>query len=173
MDAEYQFIVGNLSESASANFLDRLGERAPDDLLAALVVADKRDYNHRSQETVGKHVRVERPSDLINDDDLERGPDVSALGKRIFWRWSSALHDFACVGKGENKDLRAKVVRAVTGNGAGSVAFLAAFLSVHFNLSAAESALISALTVRLLGKPALEEVCETWSRSLKEHEDAV
>jgi hypothetical protein len=173
MDDKYQFIVGNLSASASADFLDSLGKRSPSDLFAALVAADRRNSDTGFRSTQGNQIRVDGPSNLISDDELERGPNVMALGKGIFWRWSSALHEFTCTAKAGDDDLRSRVLNAVTGNTGGGVAFLAAFLSVHFSLGAAESALIAALTVRLLGKPALEDVCATWSKSLNEHKAEV
>ena len=60
--------------------------------MAALAGADKRGDSRRSELTVSRLMRVERPSDLIDDDDLERGYRVRRWAKRIQLD-HLALHD--------------------------------------------------------------------------------
>jgi hypothetical protein len=70
---------------------------------------------------------------------------------------------------GGNEALRGKLFQALTGGGTGPVAFIAAYLVAHFKIGAAEAGLPSALTIKLLANPAVEEVCETWSSVLSQH----
>ncbi len=101
----------------------------------------------------------------VNIDDLHRDVTTTDLGKRIFLRWSRALHQFACDPDADDVTARDRLVSALTGSES-SAAVVAAILVSSFGASPAVAAVVAALLIKLIFQPAKLEVCETWSRWL-------
>jgi hypothetical protein len=98
-------------------------------------------------------------------DDLRRDSATIALGRRIFRRWSRALHQFACSTGEEDKSARDRLWSALIGK-EGGAAVIAGILVASFGASAAVAAVVAALLVKIVIQPATEELCESWGRSL-------
>jgi hypothetical protein len=109
-----------------------------------------------------------------NIDDLPRDGTASQLptalrdlGRRIFLRWSRALHDFLCSEGGENSTLRGKLFEALLGKGGGAAAISAIMMST-FGVSPAIAVLVATLLTKIIIAPAQEEICAVWLISLKQ-----
>src|SRR5690348_892167 len=50
--------------------------------------------------------RQQNPSSSSDIDDLRRGTEAEALGRRIFHRWNVALHQFVCTPAKEDQAVR-------------------------------------------------------------------
>ena len=128
------------------------------DLYAALV-------SRVQDEATGKKLHSEQ---RVNFEELERGSSEAELGKRIFRRWSKALHDFTCSSSMDEKDVRDRLINAISGKEGGGVALIAATLVGAFGVSPAVAAVIAALVSRLIIAPAADEVCQAWAKSLQD-----
>ena len=102
----------------------------------------------------------------VDPDDLQRGPAASELGRRIFLRWSHALHDFTCKPREEDKALQEQIIQAIFDKNGGGVALLAAGLVTAFGVSPAISAVVAALIVKLIVAPAMDELCKVWDEQI-------
>jgi hypothetical protein len=182
LSSKYEFLVGSLTGHQSAEFLAKLQAQDRADLFAhlgaaherAATVHNKDDDKRRGENPNEAVVRVDRAADIVDPDEGYRAPDfkpLRELGERIFWRWFDALHKFTCASDPENSDLRGKVLATIGAANVGTAtAFIAVVLRTQFKeMSPGEAALIAALTVQLLGRPALDEICVTWSNALAGH----
>jgi hypothetical protein len=161
--------VGDLSARDSAEQLDDLALRDEKDLLGALAAAgetrqlESLDTDYRDTSSTNK-IFIPLIPDIL--DNNTRSSEAVEFGRRLFWRWSNALHGLLCEPSGADDDLRNRLLSALKLKDGGTVAFIAVFLASHFKLDAAEAALIAALLVQIFGKPTGEEICKTWSLSL-------
>jgi len=95
--------------------------------------------------------------------------DVREFGKRLFMRWNAEAHKLLCGSDPDEQGDREKLAKAV-GLGEISVAgTLAALLVTHLGLAPAIAAVVSALAVKRFFRPAYEEFCQTWKKSLSEN----
>lgn len=102
----------------------------------------------------------------IDIDDLVRSSAMEELGRRVFYRWSLALHQFVCNPSSDDQDLREKILQALSGKDGGAVALIAGVMVAAFGASPAIAAIVATLLVRLLLNPAREELCAFWSEKL-------
>ncbi len=102
----------------------------------------------------------------VDVDDLLRDTISQGVGRRVFKRWSLALHNFLCGSGNEDQALRARLMSALTGKEGGAVALIAGTLVAAFGASPAIAALVATLVMRVVIAPAAEEICETWAKSL-------
>jgi hypothetical protein len=100
----------------------------------------------------------------FNIDDLLRDDATIGLGQRIFRRWNRTLYQFACRPDSEDQDIRDRLLSAITGR-EGGVAVIAGVLVAAFGASPAVAAIVAALLLKIVIKPAAEEICLAWSKS--------
>ncbi len=67
-------------------------------------------------------------------DDLVRSEDMSNLGKRIFMRWSVAIHEFVCKSGNDDKEIKAQIISAIVGKGGGAAAVIAGSWGVNVTI---------------------------------------
>lgn len=134
--------------------LEGLADRPTDELFGLIYV---RAVQSTASGSVGGPLRMQPAAD-----DAVRSGEATAVGRRIFMRWSRALHDFVCVPQQEDADLRAQLVSAIVGKGGGAGALVAGTLVASFGLSPAVAAVVAALMLKLIVAPAAEELCATW-----------
>lgn len=164
-----RIFVGELSATESAQQLDDLARRKREDLLGALAATNETkqleslDTNYRDTSSADK-IYIPLIPDIL--DNNTRSSEAVEFGRRLFWRWSNALHGLLCEPGSANEDLRNRLLSALKLKDGGAVAFIAVFLASHFKMDATEAALIAALLVQIIGIPTGEEVCKTWSLSL-------
>lgn len=95
--------------------------------------------------------------------------DVREFGKRLFKRWNVEAHKLICGSDPNEQGDREKLVKAV-GLGEVSVAgALSALLVTHLGLAPAIAAVVSALAIKRFFRPAYDEFCQTWEKSLNEN----
>lgn len=92
--------------------------------------------------------------------------ELAEFGKRLFYRWSKALHEFVCSSSEGDKELQDSVRKAF-GLKEGGAAMIGGVLVAAFGLQPAIAAVIAALLLRIVVAPAKEELCATWQASLK------
>jgi hypothetical protein len=97
-------------------------------------------------------------------DQLHRG--VGDLGRRILYRWSRALYEFACSPSSADKATANQLIRAILGKGGGSAAAVTAILVGAFGLPPVTAAIVATLLIRIIVAPAADELCQAWSASL-------
>ena len=170
-------LLRNAEEAAlrDSQNLNQLAQMPPNDLYAALA--------HR---TIAVANQVAPPQAQDNDDNLRavsvplimsfgtpldtesltRDAIAVELGKRIFWRWSQTLHDFACEPSKADADLARRLLDSVTGRGNGT-AIVAAVLAGYFAVNAGVAAVVAALITKLIWAPAADEVCKAWTEQLR------
>jgi hypothetical protein len=102
----------------------------------------------------------------VDSEDIPRGTDAEGLGRRIFQRWSAALHAVVCDSTSDMSDLRGRILDAIFGKSGGGAAFIAAVLVASFGVSPAIAAIVSALLLRVIVAPSVEEICNTWRLSV-------
>jgi hypothetical protein len=135
-----------------------LNQREPDlySLLAARI----------TEPVAGSAAANDRFRGRIDLDELDRSTAAVELGKRIFARWSRALHDFLCSPSTEDKNLRDDMLQAIFSKQGGGVAIIAGGLVATFGASPAIAAVVAALLVKLIMAPAVDEVCKAWAETL-------
>lgn len=139
------------------------------DRLRTLSVQDENDLYAALAQRLGR-ISEREPTSFAFDtsfdtDDLLRDDATIGLGKRIFRRWNGALHQFACKSDKEDQDLRTRLLNALTGS-EGGAAVIAGVLVAAFGASPAVAAIIAALLLKIVIKPATEEICDAWAKSL-------
>jgi hypothetical protein len=138
--------------------LDNLAGKRSADLYAALAF--------RVSQASSESSEIARFDAPLNVDSLDRANATVELGYRIFQRWNRALHGFVCGSDDQDKDIRDRLLRAITGKD-GAVALIAGLLVSYFGASPAIAAIVAALLIQIIGKPAREEICSTWKEKLK------
>ena len=101
----------------------------------------------------------------VDPDQLDRGV-FSDIGQRLFKRWNHTLHDFLCKPSEDDKDLRSKVLSALTNKDVSASALIIGVLVGTFGVAPAIATLIAALVVQLVVKPAADEICKYWDEQL-------
>ena len=76
------------------------------------------------------------------------------------------LHDFLCKPSEDDKDLRSKVLSALTSKDVSASALIIGVLVGTFGVAPAIATLIAALVVQLVVKPAADEICKYWDEQL-------
>jgi len=169
MIENHRLFVGDLTSEESAKQLDDLTSRSEDDLLGALAAgveagqAEVLDLSYRGTSSSDKII-VPLLSDIL--DTNTRGPEAVLIGRRLFWRWSTALHDLLCKSGGADDDLRSRLLSVLSLKDGGAVAYIAVFLASNFKIDATHAAIVATLLVKVFLEPTGEEVCQTWSSSL-------
>jgi hypothetical protein len=102
----------------------------------------------------------------FDTDDLLRSETSVSLGRRIFARWSLAMHAFLCDPGAEDRQLRDRMLNAILAKDGGGVAVVAGGLVAAFGMSPAVAAIVAALAVKLIVAPAAKELCKTWGDAL-------
>jgi hypothetical protein len=92
--------------------------------------------------------------------------DVRALGRRLFRRWNRELHALICGNDPDDEKERSEVAAAIGLGQTGFAAYLATLLVSSFGLAPAIAAVVAAILVRRLFRPAIEELCVAWGESL-------
>jgi hypothetical protein len=98
----------------------------------------------------------------INEGELTRSGPMIDLGKRVFARCSSALHDFLCKSSNQDKQLRDSLIKALVGKEVGATSIIAGGLVVLLGMTPAASAIVAAILVQLVVIPTSEVLCEEW-----------
>ena len=107
-----------------------------------------------------------RTRSAFDTDDLMRSEATVQLGRRVFARWSRALHDFLCTPGAEDQQLRERLLNAIFARDGGGVAIVSGGLVAAFGLSPGVAAIVATLVVKLVVAPAQGELCEAWGQSL-------
>jgi hypothetical protein len=115
---------------------------------------------------LGHGADLARGNDEKLNDQNFRGTSGAALGKRIFSRWNSALHEFLCKPGKADRAIRDRILGAFSGRSGGLTALIAVLIS-HFAVPASTAVIVATLIIRIIGEPAQEEICEAWHTSLK------
>jgi hypothetical protein len=92
--------------------------------------------------------------------------DLRTLGKRLLARWNGELYKVFCGSEDADKKDRDSLFNAI---GLGEVAIAAAMTGVlvsSFAVAPAVAAVVAALVVKRIGKPAVEVLCEEWKKRL-------
>lgn len=92
--------------------------------------------------------------------------DVRALGRRLFRRWNRELHALICGHDPDDEKERKEVAAAIGLGQTGFAAYLAIMLVSSFGLAPAIAAVVAAIVVRRLFRPAIEELCAAWAETL-------
>jgi hypothetical protein len=160
-------------QSESHN-LDALVEISVDDLYAAAGLRARNALVARAAQVInadelarGGQSRLAQLFDTkLVVDALSRNEDEKNLGKRIFRRWNRTLHDFACNANAEDRDLKDKLLSAISMKTGGGTAVVAAVLAGYFLVSPPLAAVLAALLIKLILVPAGQEVCQAWAGAL-------
>jgi hypothetical protein len=168
----YRFIIGDQSPLESSKTLDLLNNRSKHDLFAALAVrAENASSGAAALPLEADGVTILRVPDIktiFDPGSFTQGPKQVELGRRIFNRWLSELRNLLCGAGQDEEQLQQNILRALTGREGGATAVIAVLIAKQFNLEASQAALIAALSVRLVAKPAMDEICRAWSQALEE-----
>ena len=103
----------------------------------------------------------------LSEDKLVRAPGLVDLGRRVLRRWNRALHGLACNPSDEDRDLKDKVFKALTG-AEGGTAILAGVIVTAFGLNIVAATLVATLVIRLFADTAGDEVCKWWGEHLED-----
>lgn len=104
----------------------------------------------------------------VDPDDLVRSTDMTELGRRIFARWSLALHQFLCTPSKADQDLRDDLLRVICNRETGGAALLAGGIVAIFGASPAVAMVVGALVMKIFVAPTAQELCATWQSRLNE-----
>lgn len=111
------------------------------------------------------------PSDRFKADfepkALVLGPAFSDVGKKIFRRCASALHDFLCSSDDEDKELRDKIKNAITSPDVSAISIIAGGLMAVSALGATGAIVIATLINRIIVAPTAQVMCEEWDNQIK------
>lgn len=170
----------------SPSLLRSLNRRTDEDLFSALgVLSTQEQIDRGGSKTIRRSAikrRVGRPSRSNGAQDngnaktavdeaikLARREQARGarqkLGERIFRAWNKELRSLCC-GSGTNSKQRNALVKALTGEGGGA-AVVAGLLVTWFGLTVPIAAIIAALLVNRIGKPAMAELCKSWKGGLR------
>ena len=92
--------------------------------------------------------------------------DVREFGKRLFRRWNVEAHKLICGSDDEDEEERKKLAEAVGIGEVSAAGALTALLVSHLGLAPAIAAVIAALAIKRFFRPAYDEFCQTWKKSL-------
>lgn len=92
--------------------------------------------------------------------------DLLDLGGRILRRWERELHSVVCGSASDDKKDRDDILSKIGGDDAVLGAAIASAL-LGLGVSAALAAVLAALVLKRILKPAGQEVCKYWSERLK------
>jgi hypothetical protein len=145
------------SAAGSSAAIGELVKLAPPDLFAAL--------GHQVSEAASGAAGANNFAVSVNVDELDRGV-FTDLGRRIFARWSRALHDFLCKSSSEDQDLKSRVLSALSGKDVSATVVLVGVLVGTFGLAPAVATIVATLVVKLIAQPAGDEICKYWDEQL-------
>jgi hypothetical protein len=102
----------------------------------------------------------------FNQGDLARSGPMIDLGKRVFLRCASALHEFLCKSTDSDIQVRENLIQAIVGKEVGATGVIAGGLVALFGMGPAAAAVVAAILVRVVVVPTVDVLCEEWDASL-------
>jgi hypothetical protein len=94
--------------------------------------------------------------------------DVLDFGQRLFRRWSAEAHKLICGGEPDDEADRKGLAEAFGVGETSVAAALCALMVTHLGVAPALAAVAGALIARRFFRPAYDEFCQVWGKSLSQ-----
>jgi hypothetical protein len=137
---------------------------------AALMTFSEDDLMSEAARRLARTMTLPSSAGELDEDQLQSlaiPKGISAVVRRIARRTSSELHAMVCGDTDEDQEDRRTIRDAFH---LGDDAFASALVAVgigYCGLSPALSVVIAVILVKRIGRPAMQELCEAWGKSLE------
>lgn len=102
----------------------------------------------------------------FDQSDLTRSGPMIELGRKVFFRCATALHEFLCKPSEEDRQLRESLIKALIGKEVGATGVIAGGLVALLGMAPAASAIVAAILVQVVVVPTVDVLCEEWDASI-------
>jgi hypothetical protein len=96
--------------------------------------------------------------------------DVLEFGQRLFRRWNAQAYELVCGAEAGQQQERSQLMNAFGVSDVAVAAVISSLLVSSVGLAPAIAAVVAALVVKRFFRPAYEEFCVTWKKSLESAE---
>lgn len=96
--------------------------------------------------------------------------DVLEFGQRLFRRWNVEAHKLMCGSDPDDQKDREALANAFGVSDVAVAAALSALLVTQLGVAPAIAAVVAAIALKRFFRPAYEEFCEVWAKSLSQDE---
>jgi hypothetical protein len=93
--------------------------------------------------------------------------DVKDFGQRLFKRWNVEAYNLVCSTQAEDQQVRSDLLSAFGVSDAAVAAVVASLLVTQLGVAPAIAAVVAALVIKRFFRPAYEEFCITWKKSVE------
>jgi hypothetical protein len=110
------------------------------------------------------------PEVIYDQAEMGLKEDVQEFGQRLFRRWNLEAHKLMCGSDPDAQKDREDLANAFGISDVAVAAALSALLVTYLGLAPAIAAVVAALAIKRFFRPAYEEFCVVWAKSLSQDE---